>query len=209
MIYEGTVAGDFASLGETDEFLVDLDAGQKLTLRLTPASASLGVSVEAFLPSGPSLGTAAGGAAGDSAVLQTRPVSETGTYRITVTSTAGTGDYELQVLLNAALEEEAFGSGASNDTPVDAEDINGSSVDLQAGAERLGAVGQLDGSGDFYSFDLSADDPFPESRIGAGASPLAIAVGTSTASTASTSWRGSTSTRTSSRTTIGAGSVCS
>jgi hypothetical protein len=58
-----------------------------------------------------------------------------------VTSLEGTGPYSVQLLLNAAGEEESY-TGASNDTWETAQDLSSSVVVLPDGGDRLAVVGQ-------------------------------------------------------------------
>ena len=63
-----------------------------------------------------------------------------GTYTVTIGGGAGTtGTYAMQLILNAALENESHG-GPSNDTLLTAQDIDGSFIDLGIGTARHGAV---------------------------------------------------------------------
>src|SRR5262249_36140362 len=81
----------------------------------------------------------------EAAVLQTVPAATGGTYTFTVSGAGGTtGNYSLQVILNAARELEGTISGATNNTPATAQDINASFITLQsslASASRGAVLG--------------------------------------------------------------------
>ena len=88
--------------------------------------------------SGPLAGSATASALGKQAVLQTVGVTTAGLYTIEVGSASGTGQYTVQVYLNAALELESH-DGSTNNTPATAQNIDGSFTPLLKGATR-GAV---------------------------------------------------------------------
>ena len=184
LIYSGSATDSLATAADSDVFTLAIDADQTITLRVTPFNATLQPHVELLDPSDVSLGTASAGGAGETALLQTIETLATGNYEILVTGLGGAGDYELEVLLNAAGEEEALG-GPANDTPGQAQDIGGSAVALQGDADRLGAVGRLDGTDDVFAFGLDAgdtlamglyvvggDDSFPLSNLPLDQSPV-------------------------------------
>jgi hypothetical protein len=74
-------------------------------------------------------------------VFRTLAVADAGEYQIRITSLEGAGPYSVQLLLNAAGEEERF-TGASNDTWASAQDLSSSVVVLPDGGDRLAVVGQ-------------------------------------------------------------------
>ena len=161
LIHDPVVTGHFHAVGDTDGFTLDLDAEQRVTVVLTPVASSTQGRLELFGPGGGSLGAAAASGAGETVVLQTAPAATAGTYRIEATSLAGTWRYQVQVILNAAAEEEEL-LGASNDTIGTAQDIEGSSVALQDGADRLAVVGTggSDVEGKWYSISPGGDGEF-------------------------------------------------
>ncbi|MEZ6062667.1 MAG: CARDB domain-containing protein [Planctomycetaceae bacterium] len=158
LAYQDSVSADFAAVNETDQFTFDLDADQVLSAALFPSSGTLQSRIEIFDPSNASLGVFDAPAVGEPAFLQTVSVSSSGTYRIEVTSLAGTGNYDLDVLLNSAGEEEGF-TGVSNNTIATGQDIDGSSISLAGTASRLAVNGEIDSAdADFFSFTLTAGE---------------------------------------------------
>ena len=155
LIYDVDAESAFHAVGDTNGFTLDLAAGQRVTVVFTPVATSTQGHVELFGPGGGSLGAAAASGVGEVALLQTAPAAAAGTYRIDVTSLAGTGLYKLQVILNAAAEEEEL-LGASNDTIGTAQHIDGS-VALQGAADQVAVVGTGNSDPpDMYSFTLGA-----------------------------------------------------
>jgi len=133
LIYDPSVTAWIFDLGDTDSFTLDIDPGQTVTVVVDP-DASL-------LPSVTMTGSAAGSASatdpGKDAVIQTAPTTG-GTCTINVSGdSVSAGAYTLQVILNAAVEEE------SNDHIASAQNINGSFILLAGDAERGAVVGTL------------------------------------------------------------------
>src|SRR5262249_58621576 len=79
---------------------------------------------------GPLLGSAAGTTAGKKVVLQTVRVPADTQYLITVGGVGtSTGGYTVQLILNAAAEQEA-GTAGTNNSRATAEDLTGPFLDL-------------------------------------------------------------------------------
>lgn len=157
LIHDPPRNGNFADAGDVDTFNISLDAGQTATLRFVPRDASIAAEINLMGPFGV-VGSASSGP-GESLLLQTAPISEAGAYRIELASLAGSGDYELELILNAALEEESLFATNSNDTVETAQQLDGSSVTLVGQADRLAAVGVADAEGaDYYAFSLEAGE---------------------------------------------------
>jgi len=156
MIYAATMGSFLTPTGDTDSFTFDLDPNQVITVVLRPLEPALSGSVELFDPTGVSLGSAAGGA-GEPVIVQTAAASAGGVYRADMTSLAGAGGYEVQVFLNAAVEEESFLTAAANDLLADAQDISASAIALSGGA-RLAVLGRTEDLADYYAFDLAEGD---------------------------------------------------
>jgi hypothetical protein len=155
MIYNNSAGGSVQFGGDTDSFTVTLDAGQTITVLVNPLTGSLLPTGELRDPSNAVVGTATAGGVGQNAVIQT-VATVAGTYTIVVGGNGGTtGQYSLQLTLNAALENESH-YGASNDTLQTAQNIEGSFVNLLKGADRGAVLGKLDGSADVYAFSMEA-----------------------------------------------------
>lgn len=154
LIYQTAQTGTLQTSDDLDAFVIELEGGQVLTMLLTTDPGVSG-RLELLDPAGAAVespATASG--PGQAVLLQTLPVSATGLYTVRVSGAGGTGAYTLQVLLNAAVETEAW-SGAANDAWDAAQDIDGSAISLQGAAERLAVLGNS-GDDDFYAFAVAA-----------------------------------------------------
>ena len=176
LIYDPPVRGLFHAVGDVDTYTIVVDSGQTITVRFTPVASSTVGKIELFDPGDTSLGAVTASAAGNTAIFQTAPASTYGTYTFDPTSLAGTGFYDIQVILNAALEAEQYG-GASDDSIGTAQDINSSAIALQGSAERMAVLGQTElGSGDYFAFDLQAGEfaSLALTSLAGGAADLAL-----------------------------------
>jgi len=117
------------------------------------APAGLQAEIRVLDPGGVPIGLGTG-ALGDGVVVQTVPIPILGTYTVEVSGSAGTlGNYELELLLNAAKEDESTG-GPTNDTFGTAQDIDSSFLSLGFGtAERGAVVGALASSIESEDFE--------------------------------------------------------
>jgi uncharacterized protein YdeI (BOF family) len=166
LIYDPTVSGVINPSGDTDMFTLAVDPGQTIAVLVTPTSSGLQPSVQLLDPTDAVIGTATAAAAGQNALIQATPTTGTtsGTCKIVVGGAASTtGNYTVQVTLNAALEIEGRIAGSTNNTSAAAQDINGSFNTLAplASSARRGAVlGQTDATGtpDYYSFTVAASE---------------------------------------------------
>lgn len=146
LVYEGSITGHVTSTLDTDSFTIDLDAGQTLTALAVPGD-GLQPTLTMVGPGGTS-GPAAASGAGQQVLLQTVAASTAGT----------TGGYTLQLILNAALENEAH-DGATNDTFDAAQSIDAAFLALGDAGKRAAALGALSASAeseDYFRFDLTA-----------------------------------------------------
>jgi hypothetical protein len=142
LVYDPSASGLIVPAGDTDSFTLAIDAGQKITVLVTPA-ATLQPTVTLTPPSGPT-SSATAAAAGKKALLQTVTAAVGGTYTVTVSGAGGTtGNYTVQVMLGAALEAEN-NDGAPNNTPGTAQNLDASFTPLVNGATRGAVVGQTD-----------------------------------------------------------------
>src|SRR5262249_8232632 len=106
LVYDPSASGIIATTSDTDSFTINVNAGQTISVVVTP-SASLQPTLTLTAPGGGTT-TAPIPAAGKKALLQTVAVgTAAGVYTVTVGSASGTGAYTVQVLLNAALETES------------------------------------------------------------------------------------------------------
>jgi len=147
LIYDPSITGNIGFAADTDSFTLAVDPDQTVTAIVT-GSGGLQPSVELRNPASTVIGSATAAAVNQSALLQTAPASTGGTYTFTVSGAGGaTGDYSLQVILNAAKESEGTISGATNNTLATAQNIDGSFIKLRtsvASAQRGAANGVTD-----------------------------------------------------------------
>jgi subtilisin family serine protease len=187
LIYEEAASGVIGAAGDSDAFTLALDASQTITVLVTPASAALKPSILLRGPADEALGSATAAAAGQNALLQTIAVVAPGTYSLLVSGADGTsGNYELQVALNAALEREGIITGVINDTPAAAQDLDeaagGSFLTLAASqppARRGAVLGRTDGSDSGYT---ASAVPFSFADISTTGTELATLTGVDDAS---------------------------
>jgi hypothetical protein len=167
LIYDPSIAGNIGFAGDTDSFTLAVDPAQTITAIVT-GSAGLQPSVELRNPDSTLIGSGAAAAAGQPALLQTAPAATGGTYTFTVSGAGGTtGNFSLQVILNAAKESEGTIAGATNNTPATAQNIDGSFIALQTSmaSARRGAV---NGVSDSANYAASAVAPAFEDISGTG-----------------------------------------
>src|SRR5262249_58739163 len=140
---------------DTDSCTRAVDPGQTITVLVPPTSRALRPTVEVRNPAGTVLGSATASAAGQKALFQTATAATAGTYLITVGgATSTTGLYTVQVVLNAAQEEEGNLAGVNNDAQATAQDLNPSFMMLQtpqASAQRGAVLGSIQGSGNLIT----------------------------------------------------------
>jgi hypothetical protein len=149
LIYGRSTTGFIGSTTETDTFTISIDPNQTISVLVTPTTSTFRPSVQLLDPSGLTMASATAAAAGQAALIQTattKGINTTGTYRIVVSGVSSTGNYTVQVNLNAALEREGVISGVTDDTMPAAQNVDLSAVALGASgnAQRLGAVGLTD-----------------------------------------------------------------
>ena len=152
LVFDRSLSGAVNAAGDTDSYTIALEPGQTLTV-FASGLADLRPTIEARDHFGTLKGSAT--AAGQEAVLQTVAITAADTYTITVGGAAGSaGPYALTLILNAAVELEPIGVPGNN-TVAEAQNIDGSFIDLLKGATR-GAVLGFSGDTDVYSLELQA-----------------------------------------------------
>ncbi len=163
LIYQAGIPGTLPVSTDTDTYTVDLDAGQSWSAALQ-TSGTLAGTLRILDPGDVELAASSGGV-GDSIVLQSQAVTVAGTYSIVVeTDGATSGDYTLELSLNAAVEEEHFG-GSSNDTLGSAQDVGSAWTIIGSGASRVGIVGNLSSGSDDDWFELTLDSSQPTTIV--------------------------------------------
>ncbi|MDO8208319.1 MAG: pre-peptidase C-terminal domain-containing protein, partial [Gallionella sp.] len=159
LIYDPAPSALFHATGDEDDYTLEIEAGQVLTIILHTVPGVRG-SISVYGPDGiTELGFSSAPGSGEDAILQTVAIGETGVYTIRVRSEEGAGLYQVQALLNAAQE-----SGLDlNGTRVDAQNIDGSFIAIGGGASRGAVRGELNAdqaaSEDWYSFSIDSNEP--------------------------------------------------
>ncbi|MEZ0267185.1 MAG: M36 family metallopeptidase [Phycisphaerae bacterium] len=115
LAYRATGGGVIGVAADVDDFTLPLDAGQTVTVVVTPA-AGLRAAVTLTGPGGAALGAATATAAGLPVALGGLPVATAGLYTVGVAGVAGTGAYTVEVLLNADVAREDVAGGTTDDT---------------------------------------------------------------------------------------------
>ncbi|MCA9138051.1 MAG: hypothetical protein KDB00_14865, partial [Planctomycetales bacterium] len=162
---------------ETDSFPLDVSDTQILTAILRPLDGSLGSTVSVV---GPDLSVidSIAGSAGESIVLHTARLDSAGSYRIEVSGDTGSGDYELQVFLNADTESELSGTGGLNNNPGQAEQLSSeSALQFATNARRMAVHGSV-GSGPLLFDPLYSVSEFTDQLL--KLSPYVMGISSST-----------------------------
>ncbi len=141
LIYQGSTTGTITA-GSVDAYSLRIAAGQTVSVLVTTsgleAQVNLGGTSAADV-----VASAVSAAAGKPAAIQTLHIGTTDTYVLAVSGLDGTsGDYTIQVYLNAALSATIDGAGG-NQTLGTAQNIDSSFTDLGTTAQRGAAVGTL------------------------------------------------------------------
>ncbi|MFN0020991.1 MAG: beta strand repeat-containing protein [Pirellulaceae bacterium] len=154
LIYYNVETRGLPAATDVQALTIDLDAGQKFSVVITPTS-TLRPSVNITNPASASIGSMTAAGPGQEVVFRNLTASAAGTYQISVATAGGTtGKFALEVYLNADVEVEQHG-GPSNDTLGTAQDINANFSTLtQGGALRAAVVGHA-GRG-FYDVDRNS-----------------------------------------------------
>jgi methionine-rich copper-binding protein CopC len=137
---------------DTDQYTLDLDAGQLLTVVVDPASNGM-PHLTITGPAGSTLLDAVATHAGQAAFGSIR-ITGAGRYTLTVNTHNGSEDtYALQVLLNAGVEMETYTGSLNNHASV-AESLNGLLLNLPGDAQHGAVIGALTDWPDWYSVYL-------------------------------------------------------
>ena len=146
LVYRGTTSAELSNGDDEDRFTIEVDAPQSMTIIARSAAISRPI-VSLFQDDATLLGTASAFEDGVPAVLSAAQLPSAGEYTIAVGSDDGTGgQFDLQVVLNAAAELELFG-GARNDSAASAQDLNAALVGLGDGSvEQVAVFGTAESS---------------------------------------------------------------
>ena len=148
LVYSSSMAGLINNVTDTDNFTLNVDAGQTITVVMHPTTLGLQPSVTLRDPANGVLGTAIAQAANQDAILETLATTTGGVYTITAGGdSATTGGYTVQVILNGLEELERHNGQLSNNTLGTAQNLDPSFLALQAGppnAARAAVLGNTD-----------------------------------------------------------------
>ncbi len=142
LIYDPVVTASVGHTGDSDRFTLNVDPGQTITVVVNPDE-SLSPTLSLIGP-----GISAGpisAAQGEDVVIQTAGLTmSSGEYTLTVSGEVfggGKGGYSVQVILNAAVEQEA------NNSTADSQDIEASFIPLAKAATRGAVMGGIEYTG--------------------------------------------------------------
>ncbi len=155
LVHSSSYEGSLFNASDTDQFLLDLEADQTLTV-VVESAGDLRPAVEVRFDGIP-LEAAEAIAAGEDAYLQCIPLDQAGTYTIDVSGLDGTaGEYEVQLILNAAVQEKT-GSTAGNHSLETAQSLDDAFLQVFDSVERTAVLGQ--GRREvIYEHDFESDD---------------------------------------------------
>jgi len=146
-IYDPTLVRTVAFPGDSDSFTLNVDAGQTISVLVTPSTPTLQPTVSLLDPAHVVLGSATSLGSGQKALLQTISATAGGTYTVTVGGVGGSiGLYTVQVFLNAALEVEGNVAGIDNDSQASAQGLDPSVITVgtpQTAAQRGAVLGTI------------------------------------------------------------------
>jgi len=141
LIYDPPVEAFITPPGDTDAYLLALDAGQTLAVK-AEGDSELRVRVEVRTPEGLPLASATAATAGGVAILPGSALPTAGTYQVTFSGADDTaGKYEASLYLNTAIEHS---TEPENGSLAGAEDLDPVFTPLgTGGAERAAAWGRI------------------------------------------------------------------
>ena len=165
-ISQQSISSAISNPGQGNVYTLPLTAGQNLSLLVTPAP-GFWPSVELIDPSGAPFGSADATAPGETLLFNNSPILVSGNYSLSVSGVNGsTGNYSLQIVLNAALEAESYLDEPNNDLFA-AENLVPSAFPAGTGkGEEMAVMGNLSGRpslpwpdpADVYRFFLNKGD---------------------------------------------------
>ncbi len=144
-VFETSGAGAISFGDDTDQFTIDLAAGQVVSVLLTPVQAAATLAGSVTI-AGPAMNILASGTGSVGQAIAVQPISiaAAGRYTITVAGAAGSiGRYNLKLTLNAMREGEDVGAPI-DDTPGAAQALDSAFVDIAAGVRQATVIGALD-----------------------------------------------------------------
>ncbi len=146
-VFADSSVNEIAFASDVNEFALNLDSNQAITLAVQNISGDLLPSVTITSPDGSTLANSTATTTSDIILFQSLPATASGQYTITVGGAADTfGLYEIDLLLNADLELEELGFG-ENDDLISAQDLDNTSLTqgflASSQVDRLSTIGIL------------------------------------------------------------------
>ncbi len=143
-VYDPVVNGTIGATDDFDNFTLAVPAGQLLSVKVGPSAGTLQPQVTIYDPNGQIAGLATAAAVGGELVFSGHAPTIAGTYTISIGgANNSTGGYQVQVILNAALEQEPTG-GTTNNTPAGAQNLDTAFVEIGGGGQRAAVLGKTD-----------------------------------------------------------------
>lgn len=142
--------------GDTDSFILTLNAGTTLAVAVQPTTGSLQPSIEVRNPANALMTHVTASSAGQSLATPTLPIPVAGDYTIRLSGSGGsTGGYTLHPALNAAWELESYG-GPANDTRSGAQNLDAGARSYSPDIASLAVLGL--GVNDWYAVTLASNE---------------------------------------------------
>lgn len=141
LVSQAVLSSDVTTPNEVDEVTLDLDAGQVISI-VMKSDSTLIPQMELRAPGNQLLADQRGSVEGETITLQGVPVPTDGTYRLQLAGRQNSqGTYEVQIVLNAVIEEESIPlPGAQNNSLAASQNIAASLIDLAGGRATQRAV---------------------------------------------------------------------
>jgi streptogramin lyase len=129
--------------GSTISYNVLLDSGQTLAAFVTPDQ-NLKATLTITNPSGKVVGSATGSAPGAVTALQSVPISQSGTYTVSVGNAGGTaGSFTLQALVNSQLQSQRYLGGPNDSTLANAQQFDTTPTNPGNGVSQSAVYGNI------------------------------------------------------------------
>jgi sugar lactone lactonase YvrE len=142
LVFSGSISQAIVP-GSTISYSVNLDGGQTLAAIVTPDK-NLQATLTITDPKGKVIGSATGSAPGAQTALQAITASKSGTYTVVVGGAGGTaGNFTLQDLVNSQLQAQRYLGGPNDSTLANAQQIDGSPIDLGNGISQSAVYGNI------------------------------------------------------------------
>lgn len=143
-VYDPVINGSISAGGDVDGFTLQVPANQLISVKVGASSGTLQPQVTIVDPNGQVVGLATAVAAGGELIFSGNAPTIAGTYTISIGGANNTtGGYHVQLILNAALEQEPAG-GTANNTPATAQNLDTAFVEMGGGGQRAAVLGRTD-----------------------------------------------------------------